>query len=600
MRLTDDEFLLKVLKDLDEASKHHSIFVRKSEERYRAYRGMLAPSGRSRASRWRSNVHPRHAFQMVETLIANLIEERPRFQVKPRPKIGEDLTDLMLAAKTMEYLLRYEADQDHYAEKKRPFVLQSAITGLTIGKNYWAVEEGLRHGVKVESVPVFDDEDVYQGSFERLVETSEPDLRDGPTFEVVDVRDFLWHEAAVSLERSPYLIHRTWMTYGELERLNRFKGIEALKESRDFNDLHQDREQTLFHTRRNKDMIEVIEYWGDDGQVGTVGNRKVLLERKANSFHHGERPFVGASSMPDLFRIPGISEVEIVVELQDMLWSLTNQRFDNLELLNNAIIVAKPEVDLDAFVFAPGAKNVARPDDVEIWQPNPLSTEISLKAEELIRADIQNTTGGMPLLAGQESSTDNKTATGISIMTNLAQKRLMAKKSNYAWAEKRVGEMWISLCQQFVRGERMVEIVGQGKWLPVGVLDIQGQFSYEVSPATESLMRQERRAEAQTLLQVAMETQEMATSSGSPWNMRKIQARFLDAFDIDDPDGYIMQPPAPPALPSGGGLAGSEAPVPGEQAPAPGVTNTELATSDIGQNPTSMGQQMQARTGPVQ
>lgn len=610
---SDEEATSLVLKRFDEARKTHDFFVDRCEKRYRSYRAIAKP-GKSKVARWRNQVKAPYVFQIVETLVANLIDEKPKFSVRPRPKLADlnHLASLRLQAKTMENLLRYEQELDHYAEKKRPLALQGAITGLTVAKCYWDEAERPSKRLVSRSRPVLDEYDEPTGiEVPYLEEVDVIDYRDGPTFEVVDVRDFLWPESAVSLDRADYVFHRVWMSFEEVvDRYGEDKA-EPLKESRDFGDIHEEREADLFHVQRNRDMIEVLEYWHHDGEVLALGNRKSLLERKQDVFWHGRFPFVATSSIPDLFRIPGISEVEIMEALQEMLWSLQNQRLDSLELLNNAIVLASADYDdIDNFEFAPGAVNtVDRADQVVIWQPSMDTARVSLEAEQMLKGDMQNTTGGMPFVAGMGEQMDQDTATGVSIITNLAQRRLQAKRANYVWMEKRIGQQWISLCQQFIRAPRVVEIAGPAAdmtWVGVGPEEIQGSFSFEVAASTESLMRQERRAEAQALLNVFAGAAQVMTMHGAPPNLRAFAEQVLDAYDIDDKDRFFLTPPPMPGAPPG--LAPGMTPPAGEaegEPAQPGVTNPELAAGPLApSNQASlsagaMGQQFLTETGPV-
>lgn len=549
-----------VIRDFDKARKHHDVFRQKIRRRYNAYRGILEK--RSDAAQWTSKLHPPYILQVVETTVANIVDPNPRMRVRPRPKSldSERLQQHLDGAKTLERLLFYEFDVDHFAEKQRPYVLQGLITGLSVGKCYWHSREGKIKSLGTRHAPIHDVYGVPIGAYSYLEEQEDSGyLHDDPCFEVIDARDFLWHEAAVSVERSPFLIHRTWPTFDELKELEReglYKNVEGLRETRDFQDELSDRELELHESDRTKDRIELIEYWRkSDQRVITVANRSVLLSDRPWPFWHKEYPFVVTSSLPDLFRIPGISQVELLAELQEMLWTLSNQRIDNLSLINNAIILIRSDVDNpDDFEFAPGEKwMVEDPAQVTMWTPNPMSAEVSLSAEALIKGDIQNITGGMPFASGTESQTvDQKTATGVSIVASLAQRLLAAKKQHYMWAWKRVGEQFISLLQQFMRDPRLIEIIGSDgmrKFEEVSPEQVQGRYDVVIEPMTESLMRQERRAEAQAKLQVAIAAAPIMQAVGQPLNLKAFAEDYLEAFDVLDKERYFAT--AQPALPGG-------------------------------------------------
>jgi hypothetical protein len=106
---------------------------------------------------------------------------------------------------------------------------------------------------------------------------------------------------------------------------------------------------------------------------------------------------------------------------------------------------------------------------------------------------------------------------------------------------------------------------------------LQGDYLFDTTPMSESLQRQERRAENQGLFQTIVNSQQIVAASGSPWNMRPAQERLLDAFDIEDKATYFTAvPPAATPGAAGGGQVPAEPTGPG------GVTApqaTDAATS---------------------
>jgi hypothetical protein len=366
-----------------------------------------------------------------------------------------------------------------------------------------------------------------------------------------------------------------------MEKIGVYKDVDELKESKDFGATLSEREEALFAHNRTKDLIEVLEYWNRDEGMATVGNRKVALsDLKPNPFWHAEYPFVVASTAPDLFQIPGISDVEIVEELQEMLWTVMNQRLDNLMLINNAIVLLRSDIDdPDAFEFAPGERwLVDDPQQVVMWTPNTMPAEVSINAENLIKGDLQNITGGMPFVSGADTqSVDQKTATGISIVTTLAQRRLAAKKQNMSYAFDRMASQWVELMQQFVREPRIASVVGpeaSPDFIVVNPEDIQGRFQVEVDVTTDALMKQERRAESQALVQLAAQIAPTMMAVQQPLNMRAFIEDWLQTFDVLDPERYFSSQPQPGLQQGPPGIASQ----PQQNGQAQGVTSP-LATA---------------------
>ena len=142
----------------------------------------------------------------------------------------EEKATLAEGAKACELLLGWQADNDKLPEEQRPYTLQNAIVGLTIGKDYWKWKAG--------DVPRWVESYDEYGLPTREVVMMEEAVWDDPCFETVDVRDFRYPEGAVSLDRAINCQHRLWLSFEELKELERagyYKNVDSLKESRDFN-----------------------------------------------------------------------------------------------------------------------------------------------------------------------------------------------------------------------------------------------------------------------------------------------------------------------------------------------------------------------------
>lgn len=609
-RKTGDELVDRVMQGFEQDKKPHDQFVVLTDRRYRAYRGVLEM--RSEAASWTNRQHPPYILQVIETMIASALDPNPKWRVRSRPQSADEQQVLqqMQGAKTMEQLLSYQQDIDHFAEKQRPFAMQGFIAGLTVAKNYWRYSSGNRKSLA--NVPQSVPDSTFQVPKIAAVEGVEI-FHDDPTMEVVDVRDFIWHEAATSLEKAMRVTHRCWYSMDELRQLEAagaYVNVDQLSATQDFTEELGSRgtTDTLYLQNRAKNQVEVLEQWFyDKGEiwVATVGNRTVNLApgglAKPNPFWHGQYPFVVTSSMPDLFRIPGISEVEVIQDLQEMLWTLMNQRLDNLQLLNNAIAIIRSDVDdPDAYLFEPGARwLVDDPNQVKFLETPPITAELALQAEAGLKSDLNNISGGMPLISGDSTQMDNNTATAASIFTSLAQRRLAAKKQNYSWAYNRIGEQWMQLNQQFIREPRLIEIVGPDGAPGVKKLDpleIQGRYHMQVQSMDESLMRQERRAEAQAKLQVAVSAALPFAQSGHPLNLEAFMNDYLEAFDIDDPTRYYS---AQSPLPAQGQPQQQQGPPqPGQQgASAPQSTDVNSPSNAFSQSPVAALQQQSAASG---
>jgi hypothetical protein len=226
---------------------------------------------------------------------------------------------------------------------------------------------------------------------------------------------------------------------------------------------------------------------------------------------------------------------------------------------------------------------VEDPGQVTTLPIDPNVANITLQAEALLKGDLQNIMGGLPMAGGVDSNTiDQQTATGVSIITSIAQRLIQARKQHYLWSFAQLAKDYLLLYQQFLREERVIRVVGaQGlaAFKSLDPLDVQGDFDVTINVTGESMIRNERRAEAQSAMQVAASIAPVMAQSGAPLNLRAFMDRVLESFDIRDKERYYMTPPGAPA-PAMGALPGQPQqgapPAPNGGAPQ-GVTNPELA-----------------------
>jgi hypothetical protein len=609
---TDRASIEIVVKAINECKRWHEPFVRKVEKRYSAYRGMSAdeaPAG------WRSNVTQPLLINIVEGMLASMEEAEPTWEAVGRIVPGMGIEEAVAQSDRAEFCAALVADQmrrDEFASKQAPFMLQDLIAGYTPGKVTWLRKRGLKRYYEEEREMITDD---YGGTIDyaNKLNAYEEDIlvRDDPTFEPRDVRDFMWPESAVSVDAAPYVIDRTFVTFKTLklmESLEIYEDVDFLDETRtpdeeqkrtqSASDIVKEREKKLRNVDRTRGLVEIVEYWTDE-EVITLGNRTVLLRRKRNPHWHGYKPFVVGSAIPDSFQIPGISVIEGLAQMQEMLWTLQNTRLDATRMAANLIKVIRRDVeDAETFEWAPNADWFVRTlDDVKLLEIPTDILRATLESEGLLRGDIQGVMGALPFQGGAQSQTfDPKTATGMSIVTNIAQAVLSRRKQMYARTFSKLGGMFLSLDQQMLQRDRLVEILGPGgarRFIEVGPMGIKGFYDLKITWKDDSLMRQEKRAESGSMLTNAAQLGPVSAQMGVRLNMKKFWTRYLhdfgetnpEEFFLEDQPSQLMGPEGAPGTPqqAGSALEQMQGDLNG------GVTNALLAAGPTApSNPNSM------------
>jgi len=505
----------------DQKHREHREFYKKCDDGYNA---IIKPS----EVEWQSDLHPPYALQIIDVIESNIVDDEPDVRVLPAQPQYADGADLLT------HILKQQRYKDGFAEKYALFVKQALIRGISVAKVPW-LEEWRR-----VPTPNYKPDPLGQRKPYQTVP-----YRQQPGFVNVDANHFLWDCNATSLDDAEYVFFRTYETKRSLEAAGVYENLEKIEES-NFN-MEDDKE------RRGR--VEVIEWWWRDGgtmRLTVIANREVVIRDCASPFWHGQFPFAVANIMPTPFAFRGKSIVEIINDIQIALWELQNQRIDNSKFMANAAMFVDPNTEQQDLRLYPGAVIPLRPDQVQAWVPNISILQPSVQAEELLKGDLQNITGAVGYLSGASNTQiDQTTATGISVISNMAAKRIIRMKQQIMFAMRRVGEQQIALNQQLLPGPVAVRIDANAEedWRMVTPADIQGQYDFRVEDANESLMRQERRAEALAFANWFGQNYMLLTQSGVTPNMRRVAEDVIQAFD-EDPKEYLGEEAAMQAQPN--------------------------------------------------
>jgi hypothetical protein len=286
---------------------------------------------------------------------------------------------------------------------------------------------------------------------------------------------------------------------------------------------------------------------------------------------------VELATRPNTFRIPGRSVVEATMELQEYQWTIDNQILDNIKLTNNFIVAFDgTRIDPEAISeMYPGARWQGEGDIREVVQqvvPDSSIIDRAMAVSARIKGDLQNITGGMPFMSGTQSdSVDQTTATGVSIITSLAQRMVAFQKQFLVNAEKQIANQMVALNQQFVNTDRLVPVVGKdgaAAFEAIAPEVLEGSYAVDVMPVNETLMKQERIAQSQAMLTMFIQSAPMMQAMGLPLNPRVWMDEYLRSYGFDDTEQFYTaqaqqplqgltggpQGPSQPGAESGGGI----------------------------------------------
>jgi hypothetical protein len=554
-------------------------------QRSSAYHGLV--EARSNAKSWQSQYYPPFVGHIIDASLAAIVDGKLSFRVKPRPRFfdPDEFKAVQAGAKAHEILHGAQLKADRFHETEQPFALQDAIYGLTAYKNYWRRDVRIKPRLKV--VP--DETAAEQGVFlPRLVESEGVDVcYDGPTSEVVNIEDFFWHEASVSLQKAPVIAHRVWAHFSRAEAARGEGPVPERRRAREragpvgrLRRLPRHRRH-LAVARHDRGARDLVAGAGRDLHRHARQPRVELSPPRKNPFWHGEYPFVVCSTRPDLFSIPGKSQVEKIAALQEGHWDLFNQLLDNVKLMNNAIfIIGDDVIDPDSLEFAPGARWPVEGNPNEMvmpWAPNPISAEIAVPHLSRLEQMMQNLAGGYPFTTTSEAGTSNaNTATQAALVTNIAQQATVRLKEQLAYAQERVGQQRTELNQQFLRTSIMVEQVGldtEEEFVEIAPYLLNASsYLFDVAPMVESLMRSERRAEGNAMFQTFLQAAQIwvllvQAGAATALNYDEFMREWLDSYDVGDVNRFFSSGRSRPRSPARSQLGSTDTPAPGITAP---------------------------------
>ena len=477
-------------------------------------------------SPWRSNLFIPYCFSTIETILPRLVTNRPRFEFVPRGPEDKE------KAKLVDELMKYQWDVTNL--------------DLTLVK---LVKEALLYGTGIIKVPwVFDKKN------------------DGPLPEVVDLFDFFIDPDATNIKTAKYVIHRTQRSkkyLKDMQTLGIYKNVDKVIGGSQIEDYKAQRYANVGLSTPSKDKkdesVEILEYW-EDNRVITLADRKEVIRNGKNPYNCG-KPFIALVDQIVPHEFYGIGEIEQIESLQYELNDWRNHRMDSKTLTMNPMWWVPPGYDLDDFIAEPGTV-LSGPQPPQIIPVKGDQTS-DYREEEIIKGDIQTTTGVSDYSRGIESAPgiSNETATGITLIQEAANMRFRMKVMLIEeMAIKELGLMMLKLNQQFMSEEKVIRITGEDgyEWKTITPDDIKGEYDIMVEAGSSQPMNESlRRKTALDLLALFANDPDL-----SPEGRIELKKSVMEAHGVKNPDKYFMNPqtmgmPAE-GMPAEGEVVGNE------------------------------------------
>lgn len=566
---TESKAVAKLLFAFDASQDARSKREEKWLRWYGLYHSYVEAEDRSEDN-WRSKVFVPATFYVVETVAPRLVAQLPRPTVYP---VGEE--DVQGAA-MMEAAIGWAAEVSELYIQLVAAMKDALTYGTGILKTFADEKQALeirREEVMedlVLPVPVIDPETgqplrdpdgnplmeetvIGQRPTGRYRTVSSPyTYYRGPFAEAVDIFNFFVSPEASSVDDARWVIHRTYLSRAEFERLVS-RGVYRKPEYMSEGDIYAAVDDPRFRryasigmdgrpSDPNFDGVEILEFWTDDRRVALV-NRRFIGAAEPNPFIHQEKPFIRLVDHYVPHEFWGIGEVQVMEGLQDYINSIVNSRADAVRLALNMMFL----VDEDALVdprdlrARPGGKIRVRnryglplEQIIKRLDFGQVAPEAYAEVERALR-ELEKVTGVSAYQLGTDAPYLNRTATGVVTISEQAASRFAHKlKMMELTGLKRLFKHYGLLLQQFTDEPMARRVLGQDgslTWQTITPESIQGRFDYQIEAESSAVTESVRREQALML---------RASLAGSPYvKLRALDEDVLRAHGKKDIMRYL-------------------------------------------------------------
>jgi hypothetical protein len=544
----------------------------------------------------------RFAYQRTDVLMAYLTNDKPVTRVAPL----HPGADCERAAKSMQRAMNIWRRRDHADEKEIELALTACVFGNAPYKSIWDYDRRLQKRREVKKAfmglgtPRFEEVEDYVT------------LRDEPSLIPWNPYDYAWDPRATSEDTMRYAIFFDYPTKSELLAMQQKGLVFNIDELQPATSREAQRFQRPGKERDLDGCIEVAEIWDvEENRQVSIANRNTVICDQPSPYWHGEIPGGVCSTQPNLYAVDGTSEVEIIAAIQAEMHSFReNWILDaklatkliafidssisgtELDKINNSLMVddGKP---VQVIPIDPGG---APP---TIWSPAGALVGLGEQIVGALKVDMDDMSGVNQYISGQsDSDVDPKTATEVTQLATASQRRINAKKNQLGRGYQRHNVFALKNTKQFMNTPLIVRLDGvvpdaaisqgaNGSDYSFDAVDPQDVADAEleilISNADESIDKQEKRQQWLLLANTVASMVAVCPPTGPVPNMPRFIEELLEAYDVEDPDDFFVQPPVLPDLASlmppdgepplgagGGGVATPLGPVPPPLAGGPG------------------------------
>jgi hypothetical protein len=265
------------------------------------------------------------------------------------------------------------------------------------------------------------------------------DVINDPFIDTVFIKNCFPQPHKESIKDSSWFIERAFVDWEFIQSLKSkgleengvYKNLDEIKKTKtpsDYDNVAQEMNDLIgISMEASKDPInkpvELLKYWREDKCI-IVANKRVVIRNTDNPFDHKEIPYVDQKNYHLDKEFFGISDVDLLIPLQDVCNDMTNFRLDNLVDLINTSYVAGRNKGINPDDVIAGPSRIIWSDDVNAIVPlnKPSLPATAYQEPEMMYKTMQRVSGAQEYYQGV--TPDRKeTATGITKLQQAAQRR---------------------------------------------------------------------------------------------------------------------------------------------------------------------------------
>lgn len=388
--------------------------------------------------------------------------------------------------------------------------------------------------------------------------------RNKPIIENIRVTDLRWSPEAKSLDEANFVAHRQNVTADHLRRQARLGiydplAVEKALQDKDSGGVIYTDFETELNDELNQNMQEddsartlhelyecyaKVDINGDglleNALITVVGDEILRVEENP----YGRVPIFTVSPIRDPFKVlANLSFSEIVGEVQSIKTALMRQLLINTVNINNLRFFINPSgIDLtDLQENRQFVKTTAGEPQKSIMPfPQGNLASWTMPLFEYFEGALEQWTGRTRYNQGTDSTSLNKTATGINLLQQASEQRI-----DYiirVFAETGVGEMLrflIELNQKYIDQPQVVRL--SNTLLQISPDDLKGEFDIDVNTEVGVGKKRQMINNMQLYLSAIAPTG-MQIGAITPGEWAKAAQRLLSDSGVRDPESYVQDP----------------------------------------------------------